>query len=978
MAWITQTIGSNQAATSLQGVAQQAFGIAAQFKRGPAAAFCIGQAEVQRIFGKLGGTALGDLTVDYAEKGGVSRFCIARIVPSDAEKGSSRLLDYNRAATLMVLRRDNGLSDDITVGTEQAYTTSTVTTGNAAGTITTAKREVGVAKMVFSVGQTVEASDGTNVAVFVVRVVDKDNMLIQFSTPVMVSGATVAVGARLSTSSTCLLNTVSDEDLVSGATTLKLRTVSGVGKGAIVCVQDPTDLELDPVALYVTGVQGQTITFVLSGGGAYAGTTIASGARVTSVEFGLIFHEPGFSDEKWPGLSLADAYAGKYVSDVLGGTADLTPDAVEITTFKTGQSLASGGTSVELTSGNGITAGKSYQFIGPNAAATAAVDTASQAGPYNMANDDTLVLTTDTDNATVTFRTKAAASVLGASAAFGNFTGTTGLSFTVNGGTAQTMNLTAAVLTVDEIVTLINAAGITGVFAAKVGIEVKVTTDQKGAGSSLSISGTAYTKAFGASPVVTAGVGNVVDIDAVTASEVQTLAHAAFNALAADGATVTLPGLYPVITRNASGTTATMTLTGNARAIIGFTAGAQAGTDASSAIIVHIKRKNGAVVYFDDVGTITTLDDTTSVRLTAVDVVPAKGNASRYAVLLEANASGAGPSATSAATPWFCLPRPVKGIALTGGLDGTAISDADDIIGVNTEGAETGLYAMARIPEFREVAAIVSPLLSTNKTEKIDLASKASAWCDARAKKYLNVMPSSVTTYEGAKQYALQDEALDCKNLLSYFIWTYVDNPDVAGDVVAIPADGLILGVHARRAKIGPHIPPAGEILIGARGIVNPVDNDLAQDLEESCGVNTARIEGNAVILSTSRTSYRSKNSEDYPLCDANVVGWLNYKTQSYAEDLPSLLQSLGGEGFADLLGSRVRRFVSKEFMRGVFFPKAEGSAYRIVTDDTVNPIEKTSKGKFALVEKFWFAPTVRAIEVTTIVTASGISTQEA
>ncbi len=215
-----------------------------------------------------------------------------------------------------------------------------------------------------------------------------------------------------------------------------------------------------------------------------------------------------------------------------------------------------------------------------SSAATSATSAATGAGPYALTSSWTIITTTDIGPATATFTTAVAASVLGVAAAFGDFTGTTGLSFVVNGGAAQAMNLTAAVLTVDDVVAQINAAGITGVFAANVGGQVKVTTDLRGTAATVTISGTGYVKAFGAAPTVTAGVGNVQVIGATTATEVATIIDAACVA-AAVGASCSLVGGIPTIVRSLAGATGTLAITGTAQATILFTPTPTAGTDAA-------------------------------------------------------------------------------------------------------------------------------------------------------------------------------------------------------------------------------------------------------------------------------------------------------------------------------------------------------------------------------------------------------------
>lgn len=206
----------------------------------------------------------------------------------------------------------------------------------------------------------------------------------------------------------------------------------------------------------------------------------------------------------------------------------------------------------------------------------AAYNQTANAGPYNLAENETVTLDTEADVLrTATFNEKVRASVLGDSGGgapvwpvtfnAGNKT----LSITVD-GTAHPVVFAEASTSLLSAIEQINEQLIgVGAGAFDSGGQIFVGTDTNGATGSLTISGTGYVAAFGAAPTVTAGSGNVDDIDAVTKEEVVAVCHAAFNS-GANGASVALNGGFPRITRNLLGTAGTGTIAGTARATIGF------------------------------------------------------------------------------------------------------------------------------------------------------------------------------------------------------------------------------------------------------------------------------------------------------------------------------------------------------------------------------------------------------------------------
>ena len=173
----------------------------------------------------------------------------------------------------------------------------------------------------------------------------------------------------------------------------------------------------------------------------------------------------------------------------------------------------------DLTDKSSYTGGVANRTAITDGVAATAAEKTGGAQTYALSPGDSFSL--DVDNggpATVTF-----------DAAAGSVTDTTtyavadqdGLNFqiTLNGGTAQTITFSGATTTAQQVINQINAQ-LTGGHAEDSGGQVKVVSDQDGTGSSVAITAGTSALTWG-TPV--AGTGDVVDIAAVTAAEVETI-----------------------------------------------------------------------------------------------------------------------------------------------------------------------------------------------------------------------------------------------------------------------------------------------------------------------------------------------------------------------------------------------------------------------------------------------------------------------
>lgn len=196
-----------------------------------------------------------------------------------------------------------------------------------------------------------------------------------------------------------------------------------------------------------------------------------------------------------------------------------------------------------------------------NVAASSGYVDGTIAGPYAMTSGDTLGVKVDgAGTLTATFTATAPTRTSGNAAPFGLANNDT-LTLVINGGSTQTVTFTTsqfaniAAATAAEVAASINGQ-ITGGSASVSGSNVVITTDRKGTGATLNITG-GTGNAVGKLNFTTgsvAGTGNVANIGAVTTTEIKTVVEAAVA-----GVTVSTNGASSVrITRNTTGSAASV------------------------------------------------------------------------------------------------------------------------------------------------------------------------------------------------------------------------------------------------------------------------------------------------------------------------------------------------------------------------------------------------------------------------------------
>jgi hypothetical protein len=224
--------------------------------------------------------------------------------------------------------------------------------------------------------------------------------------------------------------------------------------------------------------------------------------------------------------------------------------------------------------------------------------TAATNGPYDGTTGDTLIAAVDGGSpVTITF-TGAPAQRLGTGITYPvTLTGSETMVVRVNSGTVHNVPaLSAGTHTAADIAGAITAAVPAGEATADVsGGQVRIRTVQGGTGASLEVTGT-LAAAAGLATGVTAGTGNVANIDAITPQEVID----AINNAPLAGGTAQLDGVFPAIVSNTTGTTSSIQITGGtANTWLGFPTGLASGAAARTANAYRRPALNGGTFYFD-------------------------------------------------------------------------------------------------------------------------------------------------------------------------------------------------------------------------------------------------------------------------------------------------------------------------------------------------------------------------------------------
>lgn len=442
--------------------------------------------------------------------------------------------------------------------------------------------------------------------------------------------------------------------------------------------------------------------------------------------------------------------------------------------------------------------------------ATAASRTAANAAPYALVNNQTLLVAIDGGSvATITFVTSEFVAIGAATAA--------------------------------EVAAVINAYfaqhGI-GAVADVNANAVRITSNRKGTGSGVNVSGGTANATLGFTTGNVAGTGNVSNIAAVTTAEAISVAGAAFA-----GATVTAPGGFLKVTSNTTGGASSVQIQGSSTAIAEFgfdsaihtggAAGTQAtlqvnaktdGTYGNALQVVIGAATNGDAAHFNlyvvqsgvTVERWPNLSMNSAAKDYALTVVNDVNTGSNLIALVDLAATFASP-ANLPATGTFG--------PLTGGGDGLAgLADTDFIGGESTNGT-TGLRSLDSVLTLslltvpgRATAAVHNAMITY-----CEITREGSVF--AILDPPTNQSATQIVTYvkyTAALQELSEYAALYWPNIL-------VDNPSTTvfgtATTITVPPSGHIAGMFARvdgSQPSGVWQTPAGRLngtLLNVRGV---------------------------------------------------------------------------------------------------------------------------------------------------------------
>jgi len=479
-------------------------------------------------------------------------------------------------------------------------------------------------------------------------------------------------------------------------------------------------------------------------------------------------------------------------------------------------------------------------------------------GPFNLEPADTLVIDTDAITpTTATFNATAAARESGVGTY--NIPNGNTLTVKIDRGSVQTLTFATgeasnmAAWTVAELAAAINAK-ITGAKASITsgGTKVTITSDLRGTGSYVEVTGGTANAAAAFGTAEVQGTGNVSNIDAVTPAEVKTVVEAAVT-----GVTVTAVGSKVKVTRNATGTGATVQVDASSTAdgILGFDNAVHTGSTGAAVNTLLVKGKWDGTYAHQHKAKIMTATSSEAARFNFVvlkngltvetfpnvtmdptdpryveTIVNHATTGSKY-LAVEDQSAGTGSATTD-------RPVNVTSAFLSGGNDGlTSLADVD-FTGADGANGKTGMRAFDLVEDLniltvpgRATAAVHNAMLTYCEVTR---AMSCFAVLDPPA----GETAASVITYFESTAAVLGISEFGA----AYWPRVRVLNPNKAvfgndNDIV-VPPSGHIAGVYARRDGAKPggvYDPPAGVedgVLFGVIGYeTNEVLEEAKRDL---------------------------------------------------------------------------------------------------------------------------------------------------
>jgi hypothetical protein len=605
------------------------------------------------------------------------------------------------------------------------------------------------------------------------------------------------------------------------------------------------------------------------------------------------------------------------------------------------------------------------------AAPTGGTVLGSVVGPFPLVHGDTLEVDTDAIAPTTATISAVAAARESAAETFA-LANLDVLLVAINGGSVQSIQfltsefVSIAAATAEEVAAVINAK-IVGAQATVTsgGTKVTITTDRKGTGASINISGGTANVALAFPTGNLAGTGNVSDVTVVTVAEIKTIVEAAVA-----GVTVSNDGGAVRITRNTTGAGATVQVTaastaddelGLDNAVHAGSAGAPANTlqvdgkyDGTYAHVVKIRvdpatsgvaaefnlvvLNNGLIVEtFPNV----TMDDA---ALNYVETVVNHVTAGS-ALIAVTDLDVAAPT-TSAADQ---RPAEVTSAFMSGGNDGLVGLTDTDFTGASSNDGKTGMRCLDIV---QDLSLLAVPGRATSAVQNAMIT-----YCEVtRDKQVFAVLdpPANQNTSQIITYFETTAGVLGLSEFgAAYWPRVKVLNPNksvfgTAADIT-VPPSGHIAGVYARTDASRPggvYVPPAGienGILFGVIGFeTDEVLEEAKRDLVFPKRINPLTVlRGSPRHIDGARTL---KGNGNFP-----TVGERRgaiFIEQSIKGGLQFARHQNNNENLRSVVARTVQEFLLQQMRDGAFRTNDPATAFFQDFGDALNPVSVQFAGQ--------------------------------
>lgn len=608
--------------------------------------------------------------------------------------------------------------------------------------------------------------------------------------------------------------------------------------------------------------------------------------------------------------------------------------------------------------------------------ATAASETTTATEPFNLRSETLLTLdfTTDLGGPTTVTLTAVAATITSGAGTYNFGAGGQTLTFKVDQGPVQTVTFVAgdfsvpAAGTADEVALVINLNAV-GLHADGSTGSVVLTSDKRGSGSHLEITGGAANALLGFSTTEVDGSGNVADLAAVTGAELEAIVEGAVADIAAtvngDGTvTFATAATGAAKTLQVVGTSGLDTALGLDNVVHSGAAAAPANTikvdgryfgDYTDDITIQIANATSGVAsefnllvirggVVKEVFPNVTMDDTATNYVETV--VNDENSGSVYIAVTDLDAGG---------TPTTDRPINITSSALAGGDAGTtSLADADY---VGNQAGPTGLYAFDRVSDG---TMLVIPNASSS------LAGSMLEYSYSHRNGSLFCFLDPPAGYTAAQIVSWVTSGNLLENTAGEFgavFWPRIKvaNPATAifgsAETITVPPSAWIAGrAAANDAKIGGvYQPPAGigegyGVVLGMRGVEDdpggssrhPVLDENVRDLVYPKRINPiTKIETTPWHIDGSKTM---KSTGSFPtIGERRGVIFIE---QTIKGTLQTFRHRANNAETRRKVKNTVERFLEQEMGYGAFRSTDPATAFFVDCSDALNPLSLQRQGK--------------------------------